>query len=303
MNNPSLEQLESRVHALVEKINKLRADNHRLHDELALSRQDFEVQAKELEAVRNQPTPVASLAGEGDDELRKTLEHQTQEIQLLEKERLNLRDQIAFLQNTIQNKEKDWKDKADHVRLELDAQLQDKQQQLLESQERVSNLELKLQVLQTDAEQVNSAVEEQKSRVAEVEGSLNAQLEAARLLEEQLEAAKKQLQEQQEVAQTREVEQKSQFETKLAQEAERFRIEYALLGKQHEQNLSDLTQALNQQKERLREETADVQAKLQQALAQNQAYRALLAQNAADIRALLSRLPEPDLEKIEGDNP
>lgn len=303
MNNPSLEKLESRVHALVEKINKLRADNHRLHDELALSRQDFEVQAKALEAVRNQPTPVVSLAGEGDDELRKTLEHQTQEIQLLEKERLNLRDQIAFLQNTIQNKEKDWKDKADHVRLELDAQLQDKQQQLLESQERVSNLELKLQVLQTDAEQVNSAVEEQKSRVAEVEGSLNAQLEAARLLEEQLEAAKKQLQEQQEVAQTREVEQKSQFETKLAQEAERFRIEYALLGKQHEQNLSDLTQALNQQKERLREETADVQAKLQQALAQNQAYRALLAQNAADIRALLSRLPEPDLEKIEGDNP
>lgn len=170
--NPSLDQLESRVHALVEKINKLRSDNHRLHDELALSRQDFASQSKELEKER-QKSAATPESSSKQDEWCKALEHQTQEIQLLEKERLNLRDQIAFLQNTIQNKEKDWKDKSQQVREQLDQQLQEKQQQLAQSLERISNLELKLQVLQTDTEQAASLIDEQKNRAQDFEAELN----------------------------------------------------------------------------------------------------------------------------------
>lgn len=296
MNQPSLAQLESRVHALVEKINKLRADNHRLHEELNQNRQNWTAQSQKWEAERQRFAHLADVAENGDGELRKTLEHQTQEIQLLEKERLNLRDQIAFLQNTIQNKEKDWKDKTEQTRAQLDVQLQEKQQQLAEQQERVSNLELKLQVLQTDAEQAGSILDEHKKREQELENAFNQQAEESRALQERLNTIQAQLHEHQQASQAEMAEVKSQYETQILQETERFRMEYALLGKQHEQNLSDLTQALNQQKERLREEIENVQKKLKQVLQQNQAYRELLAQNAADLRALLSRLPEIDVE-------
>lgn len=286
MNNPVLEQLESRVRSLVDKINKLRADNHRLHDELALSRQELS-----MERSKQATTAVVSVE---QSELQKTLEHQSQEIQLLEKERLNLRDQIAFLQNTIQNKEKDWKDKNEHIRLDLDNQLQESQKQLLASQERISNLELKLQVLQTDAEQVNVEFEAQKNRVLEAEGSLKNYQKNIESLEQQLLQAQDKLIKQQQANKVQIEELQSQFETRLTQETERFRMEYALLGKQHEQNLSDLTQALNQQKERLRTENIAMQEKLQKVQQQSQRYRDLLAQSVVDIRALLVRLPQSE---------
>lgn len=291
METPSLEQLETRVYALVDKINKLRADNHRLHDELALSRQDYAAQAKTLEAERNKLAPVAMPAGNEHEALRKTLDHQTQEIQLLEKERLNLRDQIVFLQNTIQNKEKDWKEKSENIKLELDNQLQAQHQQLIESQERVSNLELRLQALQTDAEQAASDFALQQQKLTESEGSLKRHQTLIQELENKLSQATEQAAQQTIAMQSREQEQKAHFDAQLAQEIERFRLEYALLGKQHEQNLSDLTQALNKQKERLNEEKNLISQQLEQVIAQKQSYRNLLLNNAAEIEHLLNRLP------------
>ncbi|MDO4433150.1 MAG: hypothetical protein Q4B82_01025 [Alysiella sp.] len=301
--NPSLEQLESRVRGLVDKINKLRADNHRLRDELALSKQDLFKQSQELEKALNRPAPTVHQS-----ELEKTLAHQQQEIQLLEKERLNLRDQIAFLHNTIQNKDKDWREKNEAVRTEWESKVVDAEQQMAAAQERISSLELKLQVLQTDVEQTTSLFNDAKKRAEDAENQLTAQLASTMELETKLANALQDLSQQkteteQKIAeqQSHLTEQQSQFEAKLAQETERFRIEYAMLGKQHEQSLNDLTQAMNVQKERLREETAVVQQQVVKLQAQNRAYRALLEQNAENIRVLLARLPVPEHEKEKGE--
>lgn len=283
-----LEQLENRIRSLVEKVNKLRADNHRLHEELAISRQDFAEQSKVLEIERNKLADTANASKE-QEALQDILKHREQELQLLEKERLNLRDQIAFLQNTIQTKEKDWKNRHENARLEYD-------EQLAASQERISDLELKLQVLQIDADQALSTCDEQKQLLADSETKISQQEQTIQTLETKLADLNEKYTVYQQETQEQETVAKAEFEAKLAQENERFRIEYALLGKQHEQNLSDLTQALNQQKERLREERNLAQEKANQLLEQNQVYRSILEKNIHNIQELLSQMSVVDTQ-------
>lgn len=260
-------QLEERVHSLVEKLKRLREDNQRLRDDLSAVKCDFEEQV----------------------ELQNTLEHRSQELQLLEKERLNLRDQIAFLQNAMQNKDKDWKNRYETMR-------HDYEDQLSANQERINSLELKLKVLQIDADQASSVWEEQKKQLIESEAQLFEQNKKIQDLENELFFTHQSKAECEKEALEKEVAMQSEFEAKLAQENERFRIEYALLGRQHEQNLSDLTQALNQQKERLREEKDVAVEKMERLIEQNKAYRSLLEQSTHDIQSILSDLSKSFME-------
>lgn len=156
----SLDQLESRVHDLINKIGQLHGENQRLNDQLSLSHQDFQVQARELENQRRRAEEAeaavqaaATLPDGGSSELAERIEQQNQQIELLERElenqrrnaeeavaaakvaaalpesgsselteridllereRIALRDQVSFLEN----KEKDWRGKIDTLRLE-----------------------------------------------------------------------------------------------------------------------------------------------------------------------------------------
>ena len=190
--NPQLSQLENSIRRLVSELNKLHADNDRLTDELALVRQDFEAQTHKLDEAHSQIHTLTTTHTTSKDEQASKLQFQEQQIQLLERERLNLRDQIAFLQNTIQNKEKDWQEKFDSI---SDAQTEQQkadeerivslQSALQEAEEKTSLLTMQLdsekQFLQSekdDLQQKNTELTEQlatlQAQLTDTQQRLNA---------------------------------------------------------------------------------------------------------------------------------
>ena len=236
-----------------------------------------------------------------DEELNHKLQFQEQQIKLLETERINLRDQISFLQNTIQNKEKSWQERfteqeqhgdkfkelqerlqaAEDSALVLRQELTSQKQQASETQNTLqqSNNELTEQLAELQAQ-----LSEAEHRIAQYDNE-TAQLRAS------LTDAKSEWQTQEKSLLDSVNAEKEALATQLAQEAERFRMEFALQTEQHEKSLNELNQMFNQQKEHLENENTQLQQQVEQLITQNHAYRALLQENANKIRALLDRLP------------
>ena len=99
-----LDTLESKIKALASKLHHLYEDNQKLKAKLVVERRKYDAQMLHCEEQLAASVNKANTAN--DEELNHKLQFQEQQIKLLETERINLRDQISFLQNTIQNKEK-----------------------------------------------------------------------------------------------------------------------------------------------------------------------------------------------------
>lgn len=296
MNAQSLEILESRIKNLIGKINQLRRDNEDLDKQLSEACQ---------RATQYEAEATLANSNKNAEELSGKIQFQQQQIQLLEKERVNLREQINFLQDTIQNKESNWQTRlAEHeqqqtefqTRLDaLQAQLQTAQEgnialeQTLEQQKQQANEQL------AECEQHKKSLQEQlenvQKQLADTQIRLNTSNTHAEQLQNQLLVTQQAMQDQEQTLTMQLKDEQEKAAAKLAQEAESFRIETALQAQKYEQNLHQLNIAFKQQKEHSETEKSVLVSKINQLRNQNQEYRQTLQQNADNIRALLARLP------------
>ena len=290
-----LDTLESKIKALASKLHYLYEDNQKLKAKLVVERREYDAQVLHWEEQLAAAVNKANTAN--DEELNHKLQFQEQQIKLLETERINLRDQISFLQNTIQNKEKNWQE-----RFTEQEQHGDKIQELQEQLQTAEDNALVLRQELTSQKQQASEAQKSNAELTEQLAELQAQLSEAEhrivqydnetaQLRASLTDAKSEWQTQEKSLLDSVNAEKEALATQLAQEAERFRMEFALQTEQHEKSLNELNQMFNQQKEHLENENTQLQQKVEQLITQNHAYRALLQENANQIRALLDRLP------------
>ena len=290
-----LDTLESKIKALASKLHYLYEDNQKLKAKLVVERREYDAQVLHWEEQLAAAVNKANTAN--DEELNHKLQFQEQQIKLLETERINLRDQISFLQNTIQNKEKNWQE-----RFTEQEQHGDKIQELQEQLQSAEDSALVLRQELTSQKQQASEAQKSNSELTEQLAELQAQLSEAEhriaqydnetaQLRASLTDAKSEWQTQEKSLLDSVNAEKEALTTQLAQEAERFRMEFALQTEQHEKSLNELNQMFNQQKEHLENENTQLQQQVEQLITQNHAYRALLQENANKIRALLDRLP------------
>lgn len=290
-----LDTLESKIKALASKLHYLYEDNQKLKAKLVVERREYDAQVLHWEEQLAAAVNKANTAN--DEELNHKLQFQEQQIKLLETERINLRDQISFLQNTIQNKEKNWQE-----RFTEQEQHGDKIQELQEQLQSAEDSALVLRQELTSQKQQASEAQKSNSELTEQLAELQAQLSEAEhriaqydnetaQLRASLTDAKSEWQTQEKSLLDSVNTEKEALATQLAQEAERFRMEFALQTEQHEKSLNELNQMFNQQKEHLENENTQLQQQVEQLITQNHAYRALLQENANKIRALLDRLP------------
>ena len=290
-----LDTLESKIKALASKLHYLYEDNQKLKAKLVVERREYDAQVLHWEEQLAAAVNKANIAN--DEELNHKLQFQEQQIKLLETERINLRDQISFLQNTIQNKEKNWQE-----RFTEQEQHGDKIQELQEQLQSAEDSALVLRQELTSQKQQASEAQKSNAELTEQLAELQAQLSEAEhriaqydnetaQLRASLTDAKSEWQTQEKSLLDSVNAEKEALATQLAQEAERFRMEFALQTEQHEKSLNELNQMFNQQKEHLENENTQLQQQVEQLITQNHAYRALLQENANKIRALLDRLP------------
>ena len=290
-----LDTLESKIKALASKLHYLYEDNQKLKAKLVVERREYDAQVLHWEEQLAAAVNKANTAN--DEELNHKLQFQEQQIKLLETERINLRDQISFLQNTIQNKEKNWQE-----RFTEQEQHGDKIQELQEQLQSAEDSALVLRQELTSQKQQASEAQKSNSELTEQLAELQAQLSEAEhrivqydnetaQLRASLTDAKSEWQTQEKSLLDSVNAEKEALATQLAQEAERFRMEFALQTEQHEKSLNELNQMFNQQTEHLENENTQLQQQVEQLITQNHAYRALLQENANKIRALLDRLP------------
>ena len=287
--------LESKIKTLADKLHHLYDDNQKLKAKLVVERREYDAQVLHWEEQLAAAVNKANTAN--DEELNHKLQFQEQQIKLLETERINLRDQISFLQNTIQNKEKNWQE-----RFTEQEQHGDKIQELQEQLQSAEDSALVLRQELTSQKQQASEAQKSNAELTEQLAELQAQLSEAEhriaqydnetaQLRASLTDAKSEWQTQEKSLLDSVNTEKEALATQLAQEAERFRMEFALQTEQHEKSLNELNQMFNQQKEHLENENTQLQQQVEQLITQNHAYRALLQENANKIRALLDRLP------------
>lgn len=290
-----LDTLESKIKTLASKLHYLYEDNQKLKAKLVVERREYDAQVLHWEEQLAAAVNKANTAN--DEELNHKLQFQEQQIKLLETERINLRDQISFLQNTIQNKEKNWQE-----RFTEQEQHGDKIQELQEQLQSAEDSALVLRQELTSQKQQASEAQKSNAELTEQLAELQAQLSEAEhriaqydnetaQLRASLTDAKSEWQTQEKSLLDSVNTKKEALATQLAQEAERFRMEFALQTEQHEKSLNELNQMFNQQKEHLENENTQLQQQVEQLITQNHAYRALLQENANKIRALLDRLP------------
>ena len=320
--NQTIEQLESKIQALIAQLHTLNTENNRITDELKLARQDFEQQAQELNEERIKHNDIALLAANqnsGNEELSSKIEYQEQQIQLLEKERLNLRDQIAFLQNTIQNKEKDWQGKIEQCRNELGEQALKNQESHAEQQQRIETLQQTLhnaesqisslrQQLNSQAQQIqeqtaqsenqinqlHDQINEQDKQIIELQQNLDQSQNNAREAQTKLQAALAEIDEQRQSHSLALQEQQAQAQDEFLREVERQKSAIQMLEEAHSDTVKKLNQQLEQEKQNWENEKNHLCKQISQLNAQNQAYRSLLQQSASELRTLLNRLPAQD---------
>nr|WP_314228042.1 hypothetical protein [uncultured Kingella sp.] len=290
-----LDTLESKIKALASKLHYLYEDNQKIKAKLVVERREYDAQVLHWEEQLAAAVNKANTAN--DEELNHKLQFQEQQIKLLETERINLRDQISFLQNTIQNKEKNWQERFTEQEQHGD-KIQELQEQLQSAEDSVLVLRQELTSQKQQASEAQKSNAELTEQLAELQAQLSeaehriaqydnetAQLRAS------LTDAKSEWQTQEKSLLDSVNAEKEALATQLAQEAERFRMEFALQTEQHEKSLNELNQMFNQQKEHLENENSQLQQQVEQLITQNHAYRALLQENANKIRALLDRLP------------
>ena len=290
-----LDTLESKIKALASKLHYLYEDNQKLKAKLVVERREYDAQVLHWEEQLAAAVNKANTAN--DEELNHKLQFQEQQIKLLETERINLRDQISFLQNTIQNKEKNWQERFTEQEQHGD-KIQELQEQLQTAEDNALVLRQELTSQKQQASEAQKSNAELTDQLAELQAQLSeaehriaqydnetAQLRAS------LTDAKSEWQTQEKSLLDSVNAEKEALATQLAQEAERFRMEFALQTEQHEKSLNELNQMFNQQKEHLENENSQLQQQVEQLITQNHAYRALLQENANKIRALLDRLP------------
>ncbi len=161
--NPKLTQLENHLRDLINLLTQQRNENEHLIDELALSRQDFEAQTQKLNEAQTKIQTLSSQAAPiQKSEQENKLHFQEQRIQLLERERVNLREQIDFLQETMQNKETEWQTKLDSLQNNQDAQHQADEAQIVTLQTQLQEAEQKASQLSTQLDDV-----QQQSKIAQ----------------------------------------------------------------------------------------------------------------------------------------
>lgn len=290
-----LDTLESKIKTLANKLHQLYEDNQKLKAKLVVERKEYDTQVLHWEEQLAAALSKANTAN--DEELNHKLQFQEQQIKLLETERINLRDQISFLQNTIQNKEKNWQE-----RFTEQEQHGDKIQELQEQLQSAEDSALVLRQELTSQKQQASEAQKSNAELTEQLAELQAQLSEAEhrivqydnetaQLRASLTDAKSEWQTQEKSLLDSVNAEKEALATQLAQEAERFHMEFALQTEQHEKSLNELNQMFNQQKEHLENENTQLQQQVEQLITQNHAYRALLRENADKIRTLLERLP------------
>ena len=290
-----LDTLESKIKALASKLHYLYEDNQKLKAKLVVERREYDAQVLHWEEQLAAAVNKANTAN--DEELNHKLQFQEQQTKLLETERINLRDQISFLQNTIQNKEKNWQE-----RFTEQEQHGDKIQELQEQLQSAEDSALVLRQELTSQKQQASEAQKSNAELTEQLAELQAQLSEAEhrivqydnetaQLRASLTDAKSEWQTQEKSLLDSVNAEKEALATQLAQEAERFHMEFALQTEQHEKSLNELNQMFNQQKEHLENENTQLQQQVEQLITQNHAYRALLRENADKIRTLLERLP------------
>ena len=290
-----LDTLESKIKALASKLHYLYEDNQKLKAKLVVERREYDAQVLHWEEQLAAAVNKANTAN--DEELNHKLQFQEQQIKLLETERINLRDQISFLQNTIQNKEKNWQE-----RFTEQEQHGDKIQELQEQLQSAEDSALVLRQELTSQKQQASEAQKSNAELTEQLAELQAQLSEAEhrivqydnetaQLRASLTDAKSEWQTQEKSLLDSVNAEKEALATQLAQEAERFHMEFALQTEQHEKSLNELNQMFNQQKEHLENENTQLQQQVEQLITQNHAYRALLRENADKIRTLLERVP------------
>ena len=290
-----LDTLESKIKALASKLHYLYEDNQKLKAKLVVERREYDAQVLHWEEQLAAAVNKANTAN--DEELNHKLQFQEQQIKLLETERINLRDQVSFLQNTIQNKEKNWQERFTEQEQHGD-KIQELQEQLQSAEDSalVLRQELTLQKQQaSEAQKSNAELTEQlaelQAQLSEAEHRIAQYDNETAQLRASLTDAKSEWQTQEKSLLDSVNAEKEALATQLAQEAERFHMEFALQTEQHEKSLNELNQMFNQQKEHLENENTQLQQQVEQLITQNHAYRALLRENADKIRTLLERLP------------
>ena len=103
-----LDTLESKIKTLGNKLHQLYEDNQKLKAKLVVERREYDAQVLHWEEQLAAAVNKANTAN--DEELNHKLQFQEQQIKLLETERINLRDQISFLQkNNTATKSKNCK--------------------------------------------------------------------------------------------------------------------------------------------------------------------------------------------------
>ena len=294
-----LDTLESKIKTLGNKLHQLYEDNQKLKAKLVVERKEYDTQVLHWEEQLAAALSKANTAN--DEELNHKLQFQEQQIKLLETERINLRDQISFLQNTIQNKEKNWQERFTEQEQHGD-KFKELQEQLQAAEDSVLVLRQELTSQKQQASETQNTLQQSNTELTDQLAVLQAQLSEAEhriaqydnetaQLRASLTDAKSEWQTQEKSLLDSVNAEKEALATQLAQEAERFRMEFALQTEQHEKSLNELNQMFNQQKEHLENENSQLQQQVEQLITQNHAYRALLQENANKIRALLDRLP------------
>lgn len=299
MNNNTLDLLESRIRLLVERITQLHDDNQRIKAKLVLTSKEFDTEKRRLEEQLAQAQvggQTASAYG-SDDEISSRLQFQEQQIQLLETERLNLRDQISFLQNTIQNKEKGWKERFSEQENQQGAhseQISELQERLQTAEDSVLVLRQEITTQKQQANEAQSSLKQENEALSAQLAAVQAQLEAAERIRVEYEQARTEWEKQEHTLLSAANQEKEATEARLLQEAERLRAESAEQAARHTQQLAELERTAEAKIQQAAAETTALNAQIAALSEQNNTYRTLLLEHAEKISALLERLPVSD---------
>lgn len=299
MNNNTLDLLESRIRLLVERITQLHDDNQRIKAKLVLTSKEFDTEKRRLEEQLAQVQAggqTASAYG-SDDEISSRLQFQEQQIQLLETERLNLRDQISFLQNTIQNKEKGWKERFSEQENQQGAhseQISELQERLQTAEDSVLVLRQEITTQKQQANEAQSSLKQENEALSAQLAAVQAQLEAAERIRAEYEQARTEWEKQEHTLLSAANQEKEATEARLLQEAERLRAESAEQAARHTQQLAELERTAEAKIQQAAAETTALNAQIAALSEQNNTYRTLLMEHAEKISTLLERLPASD---------
>lgn len=297
MNNNTLDLLESRIRLLVERITQLHDDNQRIKAKLVLTSKEFDTEKRRLEEQLAQAGGQTASAYGSDDEISSRLQFQEQQIQLLETERLNLRDQISFLQNTIQNKEKGWKERFSEQENQQGAhseQISELQERLQTAEDSVLVLRQEITTQKQQANEAQSSLKQENEALSAQLAAVQAQLEAAERIRAEYEQARTEWERQEHTLLSAANQEKEATEARLLQEAERLRAESAEQAARHTQQLAELERTAEARIQQAAAETTALNAQIAALSEQNNTYRTLLLEHAEKISTLLERLPASD---------